>query len=101
MLFCDIYPFAGEYRKVNMIKRRGTFLFINDVKDIDYSLDKLFNETDNMLKSCHNKDDFSNVLAKLYTSLIYIHPYREGNGRVVREFLREYSLEKKCKNRKI
>lgn len=93
-LFEDIYPFAGKYRKVNMIKERGTFLLIDTPKDIDDSLDKLFFEIDGMLKNCHNSDEFSSILAKLYTSLIHIHPYREGNGRTIREFLREFSIKK-------
>ena len=93
-LFEDIYPFAGEYRKVNMLKEKGTFLFIEKPKDIDDNLNNLFNEINEMLQHCHNKMDFANLLAKLYTSLIFIHPYREGNGRTIREFLREYSLKK-------
>ncbi len=93
-MFKDVYPFAGEYRKVNMKKERGTFLFINEIKDIDDSLNELFKEINDMLIYCRNKIDFCNILAKLYTSLIFIHPYREGNGRTIREFLREYSIEK-------
>ena len=92
-LFEDIYPFAGKYRKVNMMKRRGTFLFINKPEDIDLKLDNLFKEIDEAFKHCRDKTSFCEVLAKLYTSLIYIHPYREGNGRTIREFMREYSLK--------
>ena len=92
-LFEDIYPFAGKYRKVNMMKRRGTFLFINNPEDIDLKLDNLFKEIDEEFKHCRDKTSFCEVLAKLYTSLIYIHPYREGNGRIIREFMREYSLK--------
>lgn len=36
-LFEDIYPFAREYRKVNMLKEKGSFLFIKTPKDIDDS----------------------------------------------------------------
>ena len=32
------------------------------------------------------------MLARLYTQLIFIHPYREGNGRTIREFVREFSI---------
>lgn len=93
-LFKDIYPFAGKYRKVNMMKKEGTFLNINKPSDIDSNLETLFSEINTMLKYCHSKDEFSDILAKLYTSLIYIHPYREGNGRTIREFLREFSIKK-------
>lgn len=93
-LFDNIYPFAGQYRKVNMIKEKGTFLFIKNPQDIDDNLNLLFKEINEMIKDCHNTNEFCEILARLYTSLIYIHPYREGNGRTIREFLREYSLKK-------
>lgn len=93
-LFDDIYPFAGEYRKVNIAKQRGNFLMITDINDIEVYLDELFERTNNELKNCYNIYQFSEVLSKLYTSLIYCHPFREGNGRCVREFLREFSIVK-------
>lgn len=73
-LFKDIYPFAGKYRKVNMMKEIGTFLTINKSNDIDIELDDLFKRINIMLKNCHSIDEFSDILATLYTSLIYIHP---------------------------
>ena len=91
-LFEDIYPFAGEYRKVDIMKARGSFLYIEE--GIDKKLNELFKEINEMKNHCHNKIEFCNILARLYTSLIYIHPYREGNGRTIREFLREYSIVK-------
>ena len=93
-LFEDIYPFAGKYRKVNMLKERGAFLFIDRPEEIDVALDDLFKETDEMLMYSHDRMSFCEVLGRLYTGLIYIHPYREGNGRTIREFVREYSLKK-------
>ncbi len=93
-IFKDVYSFAGKYRKVNMRKHNGigSFLEIDDDEDIDRELNKLFKKTNEILRRCHNKEDFCDVLSKLYTSLIFIHPYREGNGRTVREFIREFSI---------
>lgn len=34
------------------------------------------------------------MLAKAYYNMMAIHPFREGNGRSVREFLREFVLDK-------
>lgn len=93
-LFDDIYPFAGEYRKVNMTKQRGNFLMMRDINDIEVYLNELFERTNNELKNCFNIYQFSEVLSKLYTSLIYCHPFREGNGRIIREFIREFSIVK-------
>lgn len=90
-VFGDIYPFAGEYRRVNMKKEIGTFLHIDDDNSIDNYLDYLFNEINISINGCDNKAQFAEAIAKLYTRLIYCHPFREGNGRVVREFVREFS----------
>ena len=30
-------------------------------------------------------------MGEFYRELIYIHPFREGNGRSIREFLREFA----------
>lgn len=93
-LFEDIYPFAGNYRDVNMMKKEGTFLNINTVLDIDRYLDELFEEVERQMMQCRSKHDFAEMLSKIYTQLIYCHPYREGNGRTIREFLREFSKTK-------
>ena len=91
-LFEDVYPFAGKYRIVNLVKQRGLFFSIDKPEDIDNELNKLFEEINERISKCYDKWDFCKILARLYTALIFIHPYREGNGRTIREFLREYSL---------
>ena len=93
-IFGDIYPFAGEYRKVNLIKRFGKFLTITDENTIDLYLKQLFENINNMLNGCNSIQEFSSILSTLYTSLIYCHPFREGNGRTIREFIREFSIIK-------
>ena len=93
-IFREIYPFAGEYRKVNLAKERGSFLFIRNPQDIDIYLTELFNTIHTQLQNCNVKYQFSDFLSKLYTSLIYCHPFREGNGRSIREFVREFSIVK-------
>ena len=93
-IFKDIYPFAGEYRKVNLTKRYGTFLSITDENTIELYLKQLFESTNALLKSCSSIQEFSSLLSALYTKLIYCHPFREGNGRTIREFIREFSIKK-------
>ncbi len=90
-IFQDIYPFAGKYRKVNMQKLQGFFVRCDK---IDETLDIIFKEVYERLGKCTSKIDFCQTLAYLYTMLIHCHPYREGNGRVTREFLREFSIVK-------
>ena len=93
-LFGEIYPFAGSYRYVNMTKEVGSFLSIKNKDTIDDYLNDLFIETEEMLRKSHSKFEFAVTLGNLYTKLIYAHPFREGNGRTVREFVREYSIKK-------
>lgn len=92
-LFEDIYDWAGEYRYVNMRKETG----FTDVKNIDMYLEgefKLMNAEINSIQSPYTLAAF---LAEYYVHLMAIHPFREGNGRSCREFLREF-VEEKTKN---
>ena len=43
---------------------------------------------------CKDKHDFSELLSKIYTKLMTCYPYRAGNARTIKEFLREYSIGK-------
>lgn len=89
-LFEDIYDWAGEYRYVNMQKETE----FTDVHSIDYFLNgelKLMNAEINNIYSVQALAAF---LAEYYAHLMAIHPFREGNGRSCREFLREFIVEK-------
>ena len=41
-----------------------------------------------------NKFEIARFLGDFYYNLILIHPFREGNGRTIREFLREFVMYK-------
>lgn len=90
-LFCDIYPFAGEYRNVYMQKNNSYFA---PVDEIDIRLTYTFEYIEYKLKKVKTKYDFACLLAELYAHLLHVHPFREGNGRTIREFVREYANEK-------
>jgi len=90
-LFEDIYPFAGEYRTVYMGKGNSYF---SSVDDIDMRLDYTFDLMEKEFKSVTSRDMFASFLTTYYIELLYIHPFREGNGRSIREFIREYANEK-------
>lgn len=90
-LFNDIYYFAGEYRKCEMARFRE-FVNPNEIEvRLKNELDKMNKEVKNILSI----DGYSYFLAEEYYELMVIHPFREGNGRSVREFLREFVLSKK------
>lgn len=85
-LFSDIYPWAGEIRTVGMSKNSTDFCPPEYIKNYLIStLDSAKEE----IKNITNKPELSKFLAVLFYNLIYIHPFREGNGRTIREFVRE------------
>ena len=73
-LFEDIYEFAGEIRKVNMVK--GNFRFA-PLMNLDAALENI----DKMPQS-----DFDEIIEK-YVEMNIAHPFREGNGRSARIWL--------------
>lgn len=99
-IFDDIYYFAGEYRNVNIGKSR-TASFCK-YENIETFLNKLlYNIDEKILSVSNSKFLYAEALAELYHRLIDIHPFREGNGRAIREFVREYVQAKnKCFNGK-
>lgn len=91
-IFEDIYPFAGKIRKEQISKADTRFYPPNL---INRELDKVFRE----IKSCGMlKEDSEDILfdrlAYIMAELNIIHPFREGNGRAIREFIR--IIAKRC-----
>lgn len=89
-IFRDIYPFAGEFRNVGM---RKTEIF-TDPQDIPRKLDVAISEMYEDFSNSHNRSEYVHFLSYTYTALLRIHPFREGNGRAIREFIREFVEEK-------
>lgn len=85
-LFGEIYSFAGEIRGENMTKNNTVFC---RPENIYYYLKDTLLKMSKDLPRLENKDDMVDWLAYYYGELNAIHPFREGNGRVSREFLRE------------
>ena len=90
-LFEDLYPFAGKFRTENISK--GSFRFA-EWKFIESELDKLLDElkNENYLEGL-SKEDLATRLAYYLAELNVLHPFREGNGRTIREFIRELALK--------
>lgn len=84
-VFGDIYEWAGETRWVNMSKKGTNFCPFEKVQETG---ERLFDglKSRNYLKNL-NEDDFMDELVNLYCELNYLHPFREGNGRIQRLFL--------------
>ncbi len=90
-LFEDIYPFAGKYRNENIAKDDFRFA---EWEYIDTELSKLLEKLkkEDYLANL-SKEELSDKLAYYLSELNVLHPYREGNGRTIREFIRELALK--------
>jgi len=86
-LFGDVYDWAGRIRTVDIKKKAKDADFFLIVSKIDDALDYVFAELEkeNFLIGLPT-DEFIIRLAYFYDQLNYIHPFREGNGRVQRIF---------------
>ena len=85
-IFEDIYSFAGKLRR-EQISKADTMFYPPNL--IDRELDKVFAKIKekNMLRESNEEKVFDN-LAYVMAELNIIHPFREGNGRSIREFIR-------------
>ena len=90
-IFDEIYPFAGEFRNCSMQK---STMFCNP-EEISKTLDQVLDEMNSVFSSdILSIPEFAYKLGKYYYDLIYVHPFREGNGRSIRVFIRDFVLEK-------
>lgn len=78
-----IYPWAGNYRQVNIGKGGFQFAMAHAVPTLMAELER------NQLRKytpClfEKQDDIVSALAEVHVELMLIHPFREGNGRLGR-----------------
>jgi cell filamentation protein len=88
-LFQDVYSWAGQLRTVDIAKdgmRFGNWKFVDE--QVSAVLAKL--EDDNWLAGLPH-ETFLLRLAFYYGEINAVHPFREGNGRAQRAFLRQLS----------
>jgi len=91
-LFQDVYHWAGQKRTVEISKQGKPFF-------LTAYFDKGFAYIDTLITGYRkidpvNKSQLAEHLATLLDSINYLHPFREGNGRTQREFIRVLALEK-------
>ena len=89
-IFQDIYDWAGNVRIVDIAKGN---MFCN-VKFIDSQAEEIFsNLKEEMYLSGLNEEDFVKRLVYYLSEINALHPFREGNGRTQREFIRLLALK--------
>jgi cell filamentation protein len=96
-MFKDVYPFAGEFRTVDISKwseeRQDVTVFLPAEIVVPW-LNRHLNEQvvkQNGFRGL-GRDEFIERTARLYVDLNAFHPFREGNGRTQREFVRTLAL---------
>jgi len=90
-IFQDVYTWAGEFRTVNISKGGHLFGVARFLETaLQQSLEKL--ATESYLVDL-NAATFADRAAYFLGDLNAAHPFREGNGRTQREFIRELGLK--------
>lgn len=86
-IFKDVYPFAGKLREEDIAKDFFTFA---QTQHIETSARDLFSQLRNegFLKGMP-VDRFADRAAHYLAEINVLHPFREGNGRTQREFVRQ------------
>jgi cell filamentation protein len=91
-LFQDVYEWAGKVRTVNISKDGKPFFDGERFHTGFRFIDSLITEY-HALNSAQPKQ-IAYKLAEILDNSNFLHPFREGNGRAQREFIRLLALEK-------
>lgn len=80
-----LYLWAGKVRTVNISKDNILFATTQNIKKTLTEFRVILNK--NLPKNKDSKKEIADKLAKIHCEFNIIHPFREGNGRVIRLFL--------------
>ncbi|WP_173918325.1 Fic family protein [Halobacillus sp. Marseille-Q1614] len=89
-LFKDLYPFAGELRTENITKDGFSFAQAQFIREAAEPIFTALLEEDWEHMS---REQLAERLAFYMAEINVLHPFREGNGRSLREFARCLALE--------
>lgn len=95
-LFAELYTFGGQIRK-EFTNKTNCEIEGEEGLRIYCPPEHIYEQLDARLKlmkklavKVATRKELVNFLAEQYMELYFIHPFREGNSRTLREFLREY-----------
>lgn len=91
-LFQDVYSWAGKRRKVEISKAGKQFFPTTHFDHAFRFIDTLISDYRSIPKA--NILQIAEKLAEILDNVNYLHPFREGNGRAQREFIRLLASEK-------
>lgn len=87
IVFGELYDWAGTIRTINMSKLRTAFCPADQIEPLAAEIFSRLHSL-HYLRDC-SREELISELAGLYDSLNYLHPFREGNGRVQRLYFRQ------------
>lgn len=91
-LFEDIYDFAGEIRNES-ISKQIPFCLPNFIFQ---ELTRVLKNANLKAKTIDSREKLLAFITEFYSDLDIIHPFREGNGRTEREYVRQF-MDYVCK----
>lgn len=91
-LFQDIYAWAGKLRTVEISKDGKQFFPTTHFDNAFKHIEQLVSDFKKIPSD--EKVNVADKLAEILDNINYLHPFRDGNGRTQREFLRLMALEK-------
>jgi cell filamentation protein len=94
-LFQDIYDWAGKERVVEISKDGKQFFPIGSFDRAYKYINSLIDEFNSLPRN--NKKEIVSKLAEILDNVNYLHPFREGNGRAQRAFIKLLALNKGLK----
>ncbi|WP_019220073.1 Fic/DOC family protein [Bartonella florencae] len=90
-LFGDVYEWAGEIRSLDMSKGNSIFAYYTQIENYAPKI------TQQLVKEHYLRDlganEFSLRAGYYMGELNVLHPFREGNGRTLREFMGQLARE--------
>ena len=90
-IFQDVYGWAGQFRTVDMSKSGSLFARAPYIESALQELLAGLHREDFLRRAAI--DEFAKRAGFYLTELNAVHPFREGNGRAQREFLRELAVQ--------
>lgn len=99
VLFEDVYEWAGEFRTINIQKREPSLVGISveysDKSNIKRDLDVAWKAIDEIRWKELSHEDFATQIARTFSPLWQVHPFREGNTRTI-VMLMTFFIEHSC-----
>ncbi|HCS86110.1 cell filamentation protein Fic [Lactococcus garvieae] len=90
-IFQNFYDWVREYRKVNSSNKGHASMVMQSFRTAESYMNSLLQD---YYKNTNTRDGIIKHLALILDNEVYLHPFREGNGRTQREVIRVLGLIK-------